>query len=300
MPQNMREALLARGPVSAQLAEIAPLSGASAPTTSTVGAVGQLYLDTTPTTGRAYICTAKSGSVYTWTPQALKSVVDQILTEKTGYGVVSGLYVSAQSTPDMTVKVSAGVYYKSDGTRYAPAAVASVAITPADVTNPRIDIIYLSSAGAITYLAGTPAASPSAPTPPAGAQLLAEISVAANQTTIQTANITVRKKGLWMEDWISATLLAGVSGYVRYAKDVTGKVTGRVLLTPSSDISVDTVLATFPTGYRSIEQVPFIVRNTTTRALVPLYVVAGGSIMAGATLTAGQQHYGLFIFPTWL
>lgn len=60
-----------------QLAEIAqPLSGAGAPTTATVGKVGQTYLDTTPTTGRLYVCSAVAGSVYTWVPQALKSVVD--------------------------------------------------------------------------------------------------------------------------------------------------------------------------------------------------------------------------------
>ena len=61
---------------TSQLAQIAPLHGAGAPATSTVGAVGQLYLDTTPTTGRLYVCNAAVGGVYTWIPQALKSVVD--------------------------------------------------------------------------------------------------------------------------------------------------------------------------------------------------------------------------------
>ena len=40
------------------------LSGAGAPTTSTTGTVGQLYEDTT--NGKLYICTAVSGSTYTW------------------------------------------------------------------------------------------------------------------------------------------------------------------------------------------------------------------------------------------
>ena len=41
------------------------ISGAGAPTTSTVGTVGRLYEDTT--NGKLYICTAVSGSTYTWT-----------------------------------------------------------------------------------------------------------------------------------------------------------------------------------------------------------------------------------------
>lgn len=40
------------------------LSGASAPTTATVGTLGQLYLETT--TPKAYICTAVADPVYTW------------------------------------------------------------------------------------------------------------------------------------------------------------------------------------------------------------------------------------------
>ena len=40
------------------------ISGAGAPTTSTVGTVGKLYEDTT--NGKLYICTAVSGSTYTW------------------------------------------------------------------------------------------------------------------------------------------------------------------------------------------------------------------------------------------
>lgn len=74
MPQNMRETLLARGPVSAQLAEIAPdSSGASDPTTSTVGVVKQRYLNTT--TGQYFVCRSVAGSVYTWEAMARASVV---------------------------------------------------------------------------------------------------------------------------------------------------------------------------------------------------------------------------------
>ncbi len=40
--------------------------GSGAPTSSTVGAIGQLYLDTGA--GKMYQCTAIKGSAYTWLP----------------------------------------------------------------------------------------------------------------------------------------------------------------------------------------------------------------------------------------
>ena len=118
------------------------------------------------------------------------------LTEKTDYGVLSGLVVGAQDTPDMTVKVSAGIAYLSTGTRYAPTAVASISVTAADATNPRVDIVYLSTAGVVTYLAGTAAAEPSAPSVPSGALGLASIAVAAEATTVEAGNITSTKRTL--------------------------------------------------------------------------------------------------------
>ena len=118
------------------------------------------------------------------------------LTEKTDYGVLSGLVVAAQTTPNMTVKVSAGVAYMSNGTRYAPSAVASTAVATADATNPRIDIIYLSSAGIVSYLAGTAAASPVAPSLPSGALALATVDVAVGATSIASDKITSTKRTL--------------------------------------------------------------------------------------------------------
>lgn len=44
--------------------KITPSSGASAPTTSTVGELGKIYIDTS--TDEAYMCTKVNGSTYTW------------------------------------------------------------------------------------------------------------------------------------------------------------------------------------------------------------------------------------------
>lgn len=110
------------------------------------------------------------------------------------YGIVSGLVVTAHSTPDMAVSISTGVAWMTDGTQYAPSDIASQAVSAANSTNPRFDILYLSSEGIIAYLAGTAAATPVAPEVPSGGLLLATIRVAANQTTIKTENIVNSKK----------------------------------------------------------------------------------------------------------
>jgi hypothetical protein len=120
---------------------------------------------------------------------AIVTTVPTQFNERTGYGLVSGLGVTAQTVPDMTVAVATGTVYMEDGTRYTPNANNALAVNTADATNPRKDIVYVSSAGVISYLAGTPAATPSAPSTPSGGFLLAEITVAAGATTITNADI---------------------------------------------------------------------------------------------------------------
>lgn len=111
-----------------------------------------------------------------------------------GSGVLydSGLEVSAQSTPDMTISVSTGIVYLSNGKRFTPDTT-SLTITPSDTENPRIDIIYVDSNGVISYLAGTPSATPTAPSLPSGAILLAEINVNENVIRI-TSNDVIDKR----------------------------------------------------------------------------------------------------------
>lgn len=82
------------------------------------------------------------------------SINQLTLEESTGYGIVTGLEVSAQSTANMTVAVAAGTVHLPSGYRYAISAVSSQTISNADSTKPRIDLIYVSSAGAVTYEAG--------------------------------------------------------------------------------------------------------------------------------------------------
>ena len=129
--------------------------------------------------------------------QSVQDSIDSVYPlslESSGYGIISGLTTTTQSTPDMTVNVATGTVHMANGVRYVPTASPTLAITASDVTNPRIDIVYVNSSGVIAYLAGTPNVSPVVPTTPAGGFLLAEISVAANATIIITANITDKRK----------------------------------------------------------------------------------------------------------
>lgn len=106
------------------------------------------------------------------------------------YGVFTGCAVSAQTTPDQTVKVNSGSILTPDGKRYVIDAVTSLAATAAHASSPRIDIVYVSSSGVVTYLAGTAAASPVQPATPANGTILAAITRAANDNTIAMSDIT--------------------------------------------------------------------------------------------------------------
>jgi len=79
-------------------------------------------------------------------------------------------------------------------------ATTTLTITAANATNPRIDLIYIqvqdsfytgtTSTAVMQVLAGTPSASPSNPALPVNSIALAYVYVAANATSILTANIT--------------------------------------------------------------------------------------------------------------
>lgn len=86
------------------------------------------------------------------------------------------LRVEAQSTPDTTVKVKAGTALFSRKTFVEISDTNSTGVAVA-VTNPRIDVVSLTSTGGITITQGTEAASPSRPSIPNGEIALADIYI---------------------------------------------------------------------------------------------------------------------------
>lgn len=130
----------------------------------------------------------------------LADAINELLTqikEKTNYGVYTGLTITAQDVPDMTVKVASGTIYFANGDRYVVAEAPALVIFPADAINPRKDVVFVNPTGLLGYLSGTAGAVPVVPQIPEGAMLLAEIAVAANATAIETADITDKAKQLF-------------------------------------------------------------------------------------------------------
>lgn len=107
-----------------------------------------------------------------------------------GLAVYSGLAVTEDDTgASMDVDVAAGHIRTAAGIGVLVTA-AEVTLDTADGSNPRIDLVHVTTAGTLGETAGTPAADPVPPTLPANTVLLAQVSVPAGDTTIETAQIT--------------------------------------------------------------------------------------------------------------
>lgn len=117
--------------------------------------------------------------------------VDIMVAGLAGDGVISGCAVTAQGSPDMTVAVAAGVV--KVGTTVVSVSAGNVTIATADATNPRIDLVTADNAGARAAVTGTAAASPVMPAIPANRVVLAAVFVPANDTTIETNQITDKR-----------------------------------------------------------------------------------------------------------
>lgn len=147
-----------------------------------------------------------------WTEDALKKTMASIYSS----GIVNGLNVVTKTGLQLTVNI--GTAFNSNYDFINVSAAQTVTIPAANASNPRYDkivISYLSSnvdnvdttnvygmgtsyvfsqnkldSFQIQVIQGTAAASPVVPATPAGAIALAQVYVAANASTISTANIT--------------------------------------------------------------------------------------------------------------
>jgi hypothetical protein len=159
--------------------------------------------------------------------------VQQALYATTGIIGSSSLAVTENSPAGMSVRVAAG-WGAIIGTTQANMgaytfyndATATLTVTTADPTNPRIDRVVVTVRDAyytgafndviFQVLAGTPAGSPTAPAIPANSISLATIAVGAAVTQINTANITDTRTdvttNLPVGDITAVTAGAGLTG----------------------------------------------------------------------------------------
>jgi hypothetical protein len=123
--------------------------------------------------------------------QSYPDWVDSVVTADAalGYGVLTGCAVSPNTGTDLKFQVSAGTALFGWGP-LAVAAATAQAITAADGTNPRRDLVYVNFAGTVKYLAGAAAIVPCPPTLPAQAIALGFIDVPANATQLDVTNST--------------------------------------------------------------------------------------------------------------
>ena len=128
-------------------------------------------------------------------------------------GVRSGGAVTPQGSPDMTVDVALGEG-SWDGVDFAWSASDNLAIGAADATNPRFDLIVVSTAGTVSVVAGTAAASPVFPDPGSDV-VLAAVYVPATETAIEAANIIDKRvmvTGLMKDGAAGGQTLTGGTG----------------------------------------------------------------------------------------
>jgi hypothetical protein len=120
------------------------------------------------------------------------------------------LAVTQNGTPNLTVNVAAGQCFipGTENTKqgiyvFTNDATVNLALTAPNASQPRIDLVVArvqdsaysgaSNTCTLEIVAGTPAASPSAPAAPANSLILAQLAVAASDTSIVTGDITDRR-----------------------------------------------------------------------------------------------------------
>lgn len=111
---------------------------------------------------------------------------DNLVHARAGYAVLEGLAVTAGT--GLSVSIAAGTVTLKEIWAVV-AAASNQALTTANATNPRIDAVVVTSAGAIAIRTGTAAVLPNAPDLTTNDILLALVYVPANATTLTATNI---------------------------------------------------------------------------------------------------------------
>jgi hypothetical protein len=196
----------------------------------------------------------------------------EYLAESTGYGIVSGCEPTISG---LTVTVGAGIVHLADGTRKEMSAT-NVTLDAADTTNPRIDLVYITSVGDVAKITGTAAASPSAPALPSGGISVAQVSVAANAST----GTVTDNRGMLPRFY--NTGIVNVKDFGAVGDGVTDDTAAI-----NSALSSGNKVVIFPKGYTFFTSAPLLVRSNT-------------EIILDATITAKTaeppNYTGFFAF----
>ena len=246
-------------------------------------------------------------------------MIQQALYSTSGTIGTGSLAITAQGSPNMTVNAAAGwCAIVGNGSPNLGAYVAYnnattiLTITTADATNPRIDRVVVTINDAaysgstnnvvFTVIAGTPAASPTAPATPSNSISLATIAVAANATSISSGNITDTRA-------TATSNLIATAGLPAAGGSLTGNLTlaaGTTAISPlrltSGTNLTTTTGGTFEYDGNVVYQTPnYTATNTTNggRGLVPTRYFYGLSadkgLLSGGSATSNQSLFGVGI-----
>ncbi len=142
-----------------------------------------------------------------------------------------------QSSPDLTLKIEAGVCYVG-ATRVIYAGGNSPSFT-APTTNPRIDLLVIDNAGTLTRVAGTEAGSPVAPAYPSDKLVICEVYNRTSQTQIFDTDQGAGKGYIYND---VRPFLGG--SYIANASQIAdGIITQAKLAFSTADVPVGAVLA---------------------------------------------------------
>ena len=116
----------------------------------------------------------------------------------------------------------------------------TIALSAADGTNPRRDLIHINSSGTVGKTDGTPAATPIAPDPGASELALAEVYVAAGATVIAEADITDKRQILSRPTWehIDTQELPSTASSISFPGIDTGFKRFRLFFSPAATASL--------------------------------------------------------------
>lgn len=239
----------------------------------------------------------------------------QGLISSTGILGSTSLAVTQSATPAMSVSVAAGWgaivgnYTTNMGVyQFYNDAATTLTVTAADVTNPRIDRVVATINDAyysgllnnvtFTVVAGTPAASPTAPAIPTNSISLATIAVAANATSIVNANITdtrVSASSPLVSSLLNAQLIAPIEKTTVSATAATGTI--NFDLSTQADLYYTTnASANFTLNFRASSTVSLNTLLATGQSITAVFRNTNG---ATAYYANAFQVDGSSVTPKW-
>ena len=125
-----------------------------------------------------------------------------------------------QSSPDMTVRLEAGVLWDGPGNAPVDVAAQSTGTITAPSTNPRIDRVVVDTSGTVSVITGTEDASPTAPAVTAGKITICQVALATSTTSITNSLITDERPSY------IGNPAAGIAGISNVVEDTTPQLGG--------------------------------------------------------------------------